>query len=240
MRLSTWGKPRIINCAEDHPKHLALPRGCLEDLQHVFDDLHVEMDTRDERTVGETIDLKFHGDLRSGQNTAVQKLLAHDTGVLSATTAFGKTVVTAWMIAQRGVNTLVLVHRRQLLDQWIDRLSEFLGIPSKQIGRIGGGRRKLSGQVDVAMICARVAISAWKNGSYPQLLWITVPNSELPEGPDSLWSQSMDRLSEQPLFQSNRVSIGKREQGEAVTGWSNHLDGRELGPAPVHAECEPQ
>jgi superfamily II DNA or RNA helicase/very-short-patch-repair endonuclease len=152
MRLSTWGKPRIISCAEDHPQHLELPRGCIDDVRRVLDDLHIKTETRDERTVGESIDLKFQGNLRPGQNTAARELLAHDIGVLSATTAFGKTVVAAWMIVQRGVNTLVLVHRRQLLDQWVDRLSEFLGISTKQIGRLGGGRRKLTGQVDVAMI----------------------------------------------------------------------------------------
>jgi len=152
MRLSTWGKPRIISCAEDHPQHLELPRGCIDDVRRILDDLHIKTETRDERTVGESIDLKFQGNLRPGQNTAARELLAHEIGVLSATTAFGKTVVAAWLMAQRGVNTLVLVHRRQLLDQWIDRLSEFLGISTKQIGRLGGGRRKLTGQVDVAMI----------------------------------------------------------------------------------------
>ena len=79
-------------------------------------------------------------------------MLAHDTGVLSATTAFGKTVVAAWLIAQRGVSTLVLVHRRQLLEQWVERLSAFLGLPAKDIGRIGGGRRKPTGLLDVAVI----------------------------------------------------------------------------------------
>ena len=79
-------------------------------------------------------------------------MLAHDTGVLAATTAFGKTVVAAWLIAQRGVNTLVLVHRRQLLDQWIERLSTFLGVPAKSIGRIGGGRSRPTGLLDVAVI----------------------------------------------------------------------------------------
>ncbi|GAG20804.1 unnamed protein product, partial [marine sediment metagenome] len=101
---------------------------------------------------GDAIDVTFQGELRPSQTTATRKLLAHDTGVLSATTAFGKTVIAAWMIAQRGVNTLVLVHRRQLLDQWVDRLSEFLGIAPKQIGRLGGGRRKLTGRIDVAII----------------------------------------------------------------------------------------
>ena len=132
MRLPTWGKPRIIGCAEDHPRHLALPRGCYEDVRTLLDDLKIEVSTYDERVCGEPIDLSFQGELRPEQKTAVRKLLEHDIGVLSATTAFGKTVVAAWMTAQRGVNTLVLVHRRQLLDQWIERLSEFLGIPKKR------------------------------------------------------------------------------------------------------------
>ena len=79
-------------------------------------------------------------------------MLGHDMGVLAATTAFGKTVVAAWLIAQRGVNTLVLVHRRQLLDQWVERLSSFLNINNREIGRIGGGRRKPTGRLDVAVI----------------------------------------------------------------------------------------
>jgi superfamily II DNA or RNA helicase len=152
MRLSTWGKPRIISCAEDHPRHIALPRGCYEDVQSLLDDLKIEVITRDERFCGEPIDLSFQGELRPEQKSAVRRLLEHDNGVLSATTAFGKTVVAAWMIAQRGVNTLVLVHRRQLLDQWVARLSEFLGISPKDIGRIGGGRKKPTGRVDVATI----------------------------------------------------------------------------------------
>jgi superfamily II DNA or RNA helicase/very-short-patch-repair endonuclease len=76
----------------------------------------------------------------------------HETGVLSATTAFGKTVVAAWLIAHHKVNTLVLVHRRQLLDQWIERLAAFLDVPAKSIGRIGGGRHKPTGLIDVAVI----------------------------------------------------------------------------------------
>src|ERR1043165_5975860 len=75
-----------------------------------------------------------------------------DTGVLAATTAFGKTVVAAWLIAQRGVNTLVLVHRQQLLEQWVGRLASFLGVAAKSIGRLGGGRRKLTGNLDVALM----------------------------------------------------------------------------------------
>ncbi len=79
-------------------------------------------------------------------------MLEHETGVLAATTAFGKTIVGTWLIAKRGVSTLVLVHRRQLLDQWVDRLSTFLGVPAKSIGRIGGGRHTPTGLLDVAVI----------------------------------------------------------------------------------------
>jgi superfamily II DNA or RNA helicase/very-short-patch-repair endonuclease len=152
MRLPTYNKPRVIGCAEDHTHHIGLPRGCLEDVQSLLADLHVKSAVRDERNAGRPLDVSFRGDLRPEQKTAAEALLAHDTGVLSATTAFGKTVVAAWLIAQRGVNTLVLVHRRQLLEQWVERLSAFLGLPPKNIGKIGGGRRKPTSSLDVAVI----------------------------------------------------------------------------------------
>lgn len=153
MRLPTYDKPRIISCAEDLPHHLGLPRGCLDDLHHTLHKLKIKIRIRDERTAGTPLpNLSFHGTLRPDQQSAVNALLQHETGILAATTAFGKTVLAAWMIAHRGVNTLILVHRQQLLEQWIDRLSQFLGIPSKEIGRLGGGRKRLNGSLDVALI----------------------------------------------------------------------------------------
>jgi superfamily II DNA or RNA helicase/very-short-patch-repair endonuclease len=152
MRLSTWDRPRVIACAEDHPQHVGLPRGCLDELRDALSDLGVGTTMRDERHLGRPIDVTFQGELRVEQHTAAKAMLAHDTGVLAATTAFGKTVIAAWLIAQRGVNTLVLVHRRQLLDQWIERLATFLGLPARSIGRIGGGRSRATGVIDVAII----------------------------------------------------------------------------------------
>ena len=152
MRLPTYDKPRIIGCAEDHAHHIGLPRGCLEDVRRLLSNLHVQADVRDERHGGKPLDVTFRGELRPEQRTAAEAMLAHDTGVLSATTAFGKTVVAAWLIARRGVNTLVLVHRRQLLEQWVERLAMFLGLPPKAIGRIGGGRKKATGGLDVPLI----------------------------------------------------------------------------------------
>ncbi|MEO8428318.1 MAG: DEAD/DEAH box helicase family protein [Verrucomicrobiota bacterium] len=152
MRLPTYDKPRIIACAEDHPKHFALPRGCLEEVHELLEALNIQVVLRDERRGGIPLSVAFCGTLRPEQQAAAEALLEHETGVLAATTAFGKTVIAAWLIAQRGVNTLVLVHRQQLLEQWIERLSSFLGLPLKRIGRLGGGRKKLTGTLDVALI----------------------------------------------------------------------------------------
>ncbi|MEE8543476.1 MAG: DEAD/DEAH box helicase family protein [Gammaproteobacteria bacterium] len=152
MRLSTYNTPRVIACAEDHPHHIGLPRGCLDEVRQALSHLGIRATVRDERYAGRPLDVTFQGELRTEQAAAAGAMLAHDTGVLAATTAFGKTVVAAWLIAQRGVSTLVLVHRRQLLDQWIERLSAFLGMPAKSIGRIGGGRRRPTGVLDVAII----------------------------------------------------------------------------------------
>jgi superfamily II DNA or RNA helicase/very-short-patch-repair endonuclease len=152
MRLSTYDKPRVIACAEDHPHHVGLPRGCLEDVRKALTDLGIQPVIRDERCVGTPLGVTFSGELRTEQQAAAEAMLADETGVLAATTAFGKTVVAAWLIARRGVNTLVLVHRRQLLDQWVERLSTFLDLPAKSIGRIGGGRSRPTGLLDVAVI----------------------------------------------------------------------------------------
>lgn len=152
MRLPTFDKPRVISCAEDHPHHVSLPRGCMADVRELLTELGIKTALQDQRNAGVPLEVTFQGELRPQQQAAVKALAAHDDGVLAATTAFGKTVVAAWMIAKRGVNTLVLVHREQLMEQWVERLATFLGIPAKSIGRIGGGRKKPTGLLDVALI----------------------------------------------------------------------------------------
>ncbi|OQA11260.1 MAG: Type III restriction enzyme, res subunit [bacterium ADurb.Bin374] len=152
MRLSTFKIPRLVGCAEDHPRHIALPRGCIDDVRQLFSDLRIETLIRDERYSGTPLTVPFQGKLRDDQVAAAATMAAHETGILAATTAFGKTVIGAWLIAKRGVNTLVVVHRRQLMDQWVERLAGFLGLPAKSIGRIGGGKKKPTGILDVAVI----------------------------------------------------------------------------------------
>jgi superfamily II DNA or RNA helicase len=152
MRMPTFEKPRIISCAELHPRHIALPRGCLDEALALLHSHNIATEIDDKREAGEPLELRFSGELRSEQQAAVDALAAHETGVLAATTAFGKTVVAAALIAQRACSTLVLVHRRELLEQWVERLSTFLSLDRKAIGTIGGGRRKPTGRIDVAII----------------------------------------------------------------------------------------
>ncbi|WP_207907567.1 TOTE conflict system archaeo-eukaryotic primase domain-containing protein [Effusibacillus lacus] len=152
MRLSTFGKPRVINCAEEHDRNLALPRGCLDQVLELLKDHNIQADFSDKRNPGNPIKVHFKGELTPLQDLAAKALLKHDNGILSATTAFGKTVVASYLIAARKVNTLVLVHRKQLMEQWRERLAAFLDIPLKEIGLIGGGKDKRGGLIDVAML----------------------------------------------------------------------------------------
>ena len=152
MRLATHDKPRIVSCAELTANHIGLPRGCFDVAMDLFASLGVTVEIDDRRNRGAALDVSFNGVLRPDQGAAVEALRPHDIGVLAATTAFGKTVVAARMIAERGVNVLVLVHRRQLMDQWVERLGAFLNAAPGMIGKIGGGKRKPSGLIDIALI----------------------------------------------------------------------------------------
>jgi hypothetical protein len=152
MRRPTFGKPRVLSCAELFTKHVALPRGCLDAALDLLNSSGIKPQIRDERFVGKPLEVQFLGTLTREQQAAAEALIAHDTGVLAATTAFGKTVVACRLIAQRQTNTLVLVHRQQLLDQWIARLRAFLDVPAHHIWMVRGGRKKPTGFIDVATV----------------------------------------------------------------------------------------
>ena len=152
MRRSTFGIPRIVACAELLSHHIALPRGCREAMESMLKELGIVVSVQDVRSVGCPVDTAFVGQLTPEQQVAADALLRHDTGVLAAATGFGKTVVAASVIASRRTSTLVLVHRLQLMDQWIAQLATFLDLPPSSIGQIGGGKRKPSGLVDVGVI----------------------------------------------------------------------------------------
>jgi superfamily II DNA or RNA helicase len=152
MRMSVWDKPRVIGCAENFPQHIALPRGCMDAALGLLRDNDIACDLRDERVHGQPLEVKFVGTLRIDQEAAVSAMLHHDAGVLCAPTAFGKTVSAAAIIARRGVNTLVLVHRTELLKQWQERLQAFLAVGKGVVGVIGGGKARPTGKIDIAVM----------------------------------------------------------------------------------------
>lgn len=167
MRMSTYGKPRIISLASEDEHYLMLPRGCRESLESFLTEQGCKYTIKDERIIGRGINVEFNGELRPDQQDAVETFLQYDTGVLAAATAFGKTVAAIGLIAERRVNALILVHMQALLQQWKKALEQFLIVnealpeqPVKRgrkkklscIGQLGGSKNTLSGIVDIAIM----------------------------------------------------------------------------------------
>lgn len=147
-RFSTNGTPRFISLASSEQGYLCLPRGCQDEVEEILAEQSVDIQVEDLRRAGTRLKgINFTGELRPDQLKAVKTLAKHDIGVLQAPTAFGKTVTAIGLIAKRRVNTLILVHSRQLLDQWRVRMTTFL--EGCEIGVIGGGKKVASGQVDI-------------------------------------------------------------------------------------------
>jgi superfamily II DNA or RNA helicase len=152
MRLYTGTTPRVIACAEDVGQYISLPRCCPTETQQLLDEHGVTLIIDDQRYNGAALNLPFSGDLTAVQREAARALMGHDTGVFVAPPGIGKTVLGTYLIAQRACNTLILVHRKPLLEQWIAQLAIFLAIDPKETGQIGGGKRKPNGRLDVAMM----------------------------------------------------------------------------------------
>ncbi len=152
LRLSTALTPRVISCADDHGKHVSLPRGCVDGFRALLQEYGSHLDLDNMRVAGDPIETTFLGQLTDAQQQAAEAILAHDNGVIVAPPGFGKTVLATYLSAQRKCSTLILVHRQPLLEQWRSQIGIFLDRDVKSIGQIGGGKRKLTGQIDVAMI----------------------------------------------------------------------------------------
>lgn len=151
MRFATYDKPRVVSCAELLPKHVAVPRGCFEEIKDLLGMLKIEARVRDERNPGTPLNVTFLGALHPEQEPAFRAIKAHDLGVLAVAPSFGKTVLGAKMIAERGVNTLIIVHSKAIMDQWLTRLPMFLDISPKDLGVMRGGKKKPTGIIDVAL-----------------------------------------------------------------------------------------
>lgn len=152
LRLSTHATPRIIDCTEELPANLSLPRGCLDDLRTLLTRHSMELLIEDRRNEGTKTDFRFIGKLSAEQSRAVDALAQIDAGVLVAPPAAGKTVMAIALAARRERNTLILVHRGPLVDQWLARIAVFTGLPARDIGQIASGKRRVTGVIDVAMV----------------------------------------------------------------------------------------
>lgn len=166
MRMSTFNKPRIISCSEETNDYLCLPRGCETNLIELANKFKVQINWSDKTNHGKHIDVQFNGTLRGEQPAAIEKMLEYNNGVLCGTTAFGKTVAAIRLIAERRVNTLILVNRINLVAQWKEKIAEFLDInetlPDEQamkrkksqslVGQYGGGKKGPTGIIDIAVM----------------------------------------------------------------------------------------
>lgn len=172
MRMPVFKKPRVICCAENRDGFIAVPRGCLPALTALLERSDAMYEIQNETNSGTPIPVSFTGELREEQKPAAQALLEEQIGVLSATTAFGKTVLAAYLIGERKTNTLVLVHTQALMDQWKKSLEQFLRFdvtpPEPQkgrgrkkawspVGQLGAGKDTLHGMVDIAVMQSLVS-----------------------------------------------------------------------------------
>ena len=151
-RLNTFGIPKIIYVFEDLERLIAIPKGLLEKVCHLLTTNDIAYELIDQRVTAPHLKLSFKGTLRVPQQVAYEKLIKHEYGVLSASTAFGKTVVGIAVMVKRAVPTLILVHRTELLQQWKERLKTFLDIKERDIGVIGSGKFKQTHKLDIALI----------------------------------------------------------------------------------------
>jgi len=149
MHLPLYNIPRYIDCSKENDDYLLLPRGNLPKVIEKLEEANAKYEITDERETGQKIDLQFTGKLYDEQKGALKALLKEDVGILSAGTGFGKTVAASALIAERNVNTLILVQSHALLEQWKKAIKQFLDITS---GTIAAGKDKSTGIVDIAIV----------------------------------------------------------------------------------------
>lgn len=152
QRFSTWATPRFVRCYEEDLEWLHLPRGLVHEATELVRQAGSRIDITDARPMAAKVDVDFVGKLTAVQRDAVDALAAHEHGVLVAPPGAGKTVMACALIARHRTPTLVMVHRKPLVDQWRSRLLATLGLDANQVGQIGGGRNRPSGVIDIAMI----------------------------------------------------------------------------------------
>ena len=128
MNLSNFSQSRFLYLGEEDDGYIGLPRGLREKLETGIQQAGIPYALTDERQKGRHIQVSFNGELRENQRKAVEALITHETGIISAATAFGKTVVCCDLIAERKINTLILIESSALMEQWQAAIERFLNI----------------------------------------------------------------------------------------------------------------
>ena len=137
---------------EDNTEGLICPRGAAGHIYRICQNQGEDIQIIDNRRILPRVDFTFAGELRPLQQDAVTDVLSRESGLLEAGTGAGKTVMGLNIIVQRGQPALVVVHTKELLNQWVDRIGTFLGIPSDEIGIIGSGKFSIGARITVATV----------------------------------------------------------------------------------------
>jgi len=152
LRKSTFNTPRVISLFDMNERYVILPRGVVTKVQKLFQFHNVQLIIDDKRFLKKIDKPKLSIELRDNQKTAYNKILKNDYALLIAPPGYGKTAVASAVIAKRRVNTLILVHKITLLEQWAEKLSEYFEIDKKSLGQLGKGKKKLTSNIDIAML----------------------------------------------------------------------------------------
>ncbi len=149
---NTWGTEPYFRLIEETENEVIVPRGFIGRLLRYCKQEVIDFEFLDERQKHIAVNFSANLKLRSHQNIPVEAASRKDFGVITAPPGSGKTVVGLKIIAEKQQPALIIIHRKQLFNQWIDQIQAFLGIPKNEIGRIGQGKAKAGKQITVAMI----------------------------------------------------------------------------------------
>ncbi len=152
MGKSTFNLEKYFRLVEENQEEVILPRGFAVNLIAFCRKEDLPFKIIDKRKKLDPVDFESDIELRPEQEVAIEKTLDKDFGVIVAPPGSGKTVIGLELISQKRQPALIIVHRKQLFDQWIDRIQSFLKIPKKDIGQIGNQKFKIGKEITVAMI----------------------------------------------------------------------------------------
>lgn len=149
---NTFGTKQYFKLVLETENEVIIPRGFVGKLLRFCKDQNLVFDFEDQRELKELIKFSFNSELRNHQNKVLEVISKKDFGVIVAPPGSGKTIMGLKIIAEKSQPALIIVHRRQLLEQWRERVQAFLGIPKQEIGIIGQGKATIGKQITITTI----------------------------------------------------------------------------------------